>query len=59
MFWMNKAWHSTLHADEIKKVHISGVTTHVKAQMLQTHIMTPSLIYKVSFFLRKISVCQN
>ena len=39
-----------------------GVTTYVIAWMLQTHSMAPSLIYTVSFSLRKIiqiSVCQN
>ena len=40
----------------------SGVTSYVIAWMLKTRSMTPSLIYKVSFSLRKIiqiSVCQN
>ena len=40
----------------------SGVTTYVIALMLQTCSMAPSLVYMVSFSLRKIiqiSVCQN
>ena len=35
-------------------LNISGVTTYVIAWMLQTRSMAPSLIYMISFFLRKI-----
>ena len=43
-------------------IHKSRVITYVIAWKLQARSLAPSLIYKVSFFIRKIiriSVCQN
>ena len=48
--------------NSVKRRKYQGVTTYVIAWMLQTRSMAPSLIYTVSFSLRKIvqiSVCQN